>query len=157
FLLSRGPGLPLVALARQINDGQVELAVDAVRGAVGDLRDAVVLVLGLTYRAGVKELAYSQGPELIRRFRDAGARVEAFDPLLDSSEVAALGATPYDWGARSQAAAIVTQTADPLWPSIEATWFSNLRILFDGRNSLAEIRLPQTVSYVGIGVARDEE
>jgi nucleotide sugar dehydrogenase len=156
FLLSRGPALSLVALAREINDGQVKLAIEAVKGALGGLRDARVLVLGLTYRAGVKELAYSQGPELVARFLAQGARVEAFDPLLNAEEISALDATPYAWGSPSRASAIVTQTADPQWSSLDASWFSELRVLFDGRNSVADLPLPTEVAYTGVGVIRSD-
>jgi nucleotide sugar dehydrogenase len=156
FLLSRGPALSLVALAREINDGQVKLAIEAVKGALGGLRDARVLVLGLTYRAGVKELAYSQGPELVAGFLAQEARVEAYDPLLNAEEIAALDATPYAWGSPSRASAIVTQTADPQWSSLDASWFSELRVLFDGRNSLADLPLPAAVAYTGVGVIRSD-
>ena len=96
----RAPGsLPLVALARSINDGQVDVALDAIRRELGGLAGQPVLVLGLTYRTGVKELAYSQGPELVRRLGALGADVYAFDPLLSESEIRSLGASPWTWGA----------------------------------------------------------
>jgi hypothetical protein len=47
---------------------------------------------------------------------------------------------------------IVTQSADPLWQSIDLRWFEGLAWLLDGRNSLDEIDLPPGVSYAGIGV-----
>ncbi len=60
FLLSRAPELTLVERSRQVNDGQVGVAIRAVQLVLGDLTDVPVLVLGLTYRDGVKELAYSR-------------------------------------------------------------------------------------------------
>src|SRR3990170_2113045 len=58
FLLSRAPELSLVARAREVNDGQVDMAIEGLRSALGSLNGVGVLVLGLTYRHGVKELAY---------------------------------------------------------------------------------------------------
>jgi len=154
FLLAGAGSLPLVALARSINDGQAQLAVNAIRRELGGLQGQPVLVLGLTYRAGVKELAYSQGPELVRRLAALGAAVHAYDPLLSDDEIRALGATPWAWGTSLGARAIVTQTNDARWSELDPGWFADLRLIFDGRNSLVDIALPPGVAYVGVGVPR---
>ncbi len=51
-----------------------------------------ILVLGLTYRHGVNELAYSRALPLIERLIHQGAVVSAFDPLLDAEEIERIGA-----------------------------------------------------------------
>jgi UDP-N-acetyl-D-mannosaminuronate dehydrogenase len=110
------------------------------------------LVLGLTYRHGVKELAYSRATPLIERLRAAGARVLAHDPLLTDDEVRRLGAEPWSWGApATEVRAIVTQTADPRWLDFDPEWFPDLRIVLDGRNSLDSLVLPEGVTRRGIG------
>ncbi len=152
FLLSRAPELTLVARSREVNDGQIGIAVEAVRHALGGLDGASVLVLGLTYREGVKELAYSRAIPLIESLRAAGARVLAHDPLLSDDEIRSLGAEPYAWGATADVRAIVTQTGDPRWRELDAAWFPGLLLLVDGRNSLSELTLPAGVAYRGIGV-----
>ncbi len=152
FLLSRAPELELVALSRRVNDGQVGLAIKALQKALGALEDLPILVLGLTYRDGVKELAYSRALPLIERLGFHGALVSAFDPLLDEEETARCCAVPYRWGEGGRFRAIVTQTADPLWRELDFTRFPDLRILFDGRNSLREVALPEGVAYQGVGV-----
>ena len=98
LLLAGAPGLRLVEAAGQVNDGQVDRAVATLDAVLGGLAGVPVLVLGLTYREGVKELAYSRALPLIERLRAAGASVSAWDPLLDDDEVRALGATPWPWG-----------------------------------------------------------
>jgi len=155
FLLDRAPELSLAARAREVNDGQVGVAVDAVAEALGGtdaLAGAGVLVLGLTYRHGVKELAYSRALPLIEALRAAGAHVFAFDPLLDEDEVRSTGARPWSWGSDAPGVrAIVTQTADPRWGSLDAGWFPDLAIVVDGRNSLGSLALPAGVRLRGIG------
>ncbi|HZM73686.1 MAG TPA: nucleotide sugar dehydrogenase [Candidatus Polarisedimenticolia bacterium] len=153
FLLSRAPELGLVARARAVNDGQVERALKVIRETVGELHDRPVLVLGLTYRAGVKELAYSRGVALVDALLAAGARVEAADPLLSDSEIQVLGATPWHPGSPSAAEVIVSQTTDTAWRDLDPAWFGGLRLLIDGRNSLRSLRLPEGAIYRGIGVA----
>ncbi len=152
FLLSRAPELTLVARSREVNDGQIDIALEAVRKALGGLDRAPILVLGLTYREGVKELAHSRALPLIAAFRAAGANVLAHDPMLSDEEVRALGAEPYAWGSTLDVRAIVTQTADARWRELDPAWFPELLILLDGRNSLSALGLPAGVAYRGIGV-----
>jgi nucleotide sugar dehydrogenase len=152
FLLDRAPELSLVARAREVNDEQVDVAIEALRELLGSLHDAGVLVLGLTYRHGVKELAYSRALPLIERLRAAGARVSAFDPLLTDDEVRATGAEPWRWGSEApEVRAVITQTADPRWATLGDAWFPDLRVVVDGRNSLDDLALPDGVRRRGIG------
>lgn len=151
FLLDGAADLELVALARRVNDGQVGIAIRALQRSLGALDGVPVLVLGLTYRHGVKELAYSRALPLIDRLRFHGAEVLAYDPLLDEDETARCCATAYRWGERSPVRAIVTQTADPLWRTLDPTCFPDLLVAYDGRNSLRGIDLPAGVEYVGVG------
>ncbi len=152
FLLDRAPELSLVARAREVNDGQVDVAIGAVREALGSLDGVGVLVLGLTYRHGVKELAYSRALPLIERLRAAGARVLAYDPLLTDEEIARTGAEPWRWGeAASGVRAIITQTADPRWNELDQRWLPDLQVVLDGRNSLGDLVAAAGVRRIGIG------
>jgi nucleotide sugar dehydrogenase len=152
FLLSRAPEMELVELSRRINDGQVGLAIKAIQKALGGLEGVSVLVLGLTYREGVKELAYSRALPLIERLSFHGAKVSAYDPLLTADEVERCCGTPYVWGEGGSFRAIVTQTADPLFRSLDFTSFPDLSVVYDGRNSLRDVSLPSGVVYHGVGV-----
>jgi nucleotide sugar dehydrogenase len=151
FLLSRAPDLQLPALARRVNDAQVGQAVQALQRELGSLEGVPVMVLGLTYREGVRELAYSRAIPLMERLRFHGAEVWAWDPLLTAEEIQRLGARPYHWGEPSEVEAIVVQTADEIFRALAPEWFPALRVLFDGRNRLADLALPGGVRYVGVG------
>jgi UDP-N-acetyl-D-glucosamine dehydrogenase len=152
FLLSRAPEMELVALSRRVNDGQVGVAIRALEAALGTLDDVSVLVLGLTYREGVNELAYTRAIPLIDGLASAGARVSAWDPLLSVEEVERCGAVPWAWGTPSDARSIVVQTADPAFRALDPAWFPDLEVLFDGRNGLRDLVLPDRVLVLGIGV-----
>ena len=152
FMVSRAPEMKLVALARQVNDGQVDVAAQALADELGVLRGASVLVLGLTYREGVREVAYSRGLALIERLASRGMRVSAWDPLLTPGEIERSGASPWTWGTRSDAGAIVTQTADARFAQLDPAWFPRLRVVYDGRNSLREVNYPPHVRVLGVGV-----
>jgi nucleotide sugar dehydrogenase len=154
FLLSRAPEMELVALARRVNDGQVDRAIERLRAELGSLEGVPVLVLGLTYREGVKELAYSRALPLIEGLVSAGARVAAWDPLLAAKEVERCGAAPWAWGTSSDARAIVVQTADPAFQGLDPAWFPALDVVLDGRNSLGDPTFPDRVRFLGIGRQR---
>jgi nucleotide sugar dehydrogenase len=152
FLLSRAPELELVELSRRTNDAQIGVAIRAIQQELGGLEGVPILVLGLTYRHGVKELAYSRALPLIERLTHQGALVSAYDPLLAAHETARCCATPYTWGDSGPFRAIVTQTADPLFTTLDLGLFPDLEVMFDGRNSLRGLDLPDGVAYRGIGV-----
>jgi nucleotide sugar dehydrogenase len=153
FLLSRAPELTLVDASRKANDAQVDRAIESIAGVLGGLDGAAVLVLGLTYRHGVKELAYTRAIPLIKGLQARGARVLAHDPLLSDTEVAATGAEPWSWGSPGPGVrALVTQTADPAFSSLDPAWFPELAVVFDGRNSLRDLSLPAGATYLGVGI-----
>jgi len=153
FLLSRAPELTLVAAARRVNDEGVDRAVEAVERTVGTLEGAPVLVLGMTYRHGVKELAYSRAIPLVAALASRGARVSAYDPLLDDDEILALGAEPWSWGKPAPVRAIVAQTGDPRWRELDWVWFPDLRLVYDGRNAIGPEGVPSAIGYAGVGVS----
>ncbi len=75
FLLDRAPEMSLVARAREVNDGQVDVAIETLRSELGSLDGAIVLVLGRDVPArgqGARLLASGtsdQAPERGRRPR----------------------------------------------------------------------------------------
>ncbi len=152
LLLARAPGLRIVETAREVNDGQTGRALAALHDLLGGLAGAPVLVLGVTYREGVKELAYSRAIPLIADLLAAGAIVSAYDPLMESDEIHALGVASWSWGQTWPFRAIVTQTADKQFLGLDTAWFPDLVVLYDGRNSLRTLPLPETVAYLGVGV-----
>ncbi|MBA2315430.1 MAG: nucleotide sugar dehydrogenase [Chloroflexi bacterium] len=152
LLLAGAPDLELVATARRVNDGQVGVALRSIQRSVGPLDGVPVLVLGVTYRDGVKELAYSRALPLIDRLRFHGASVWAHDPLLSEDETARCCAAFWPWGAAAPFRVVVTQTADPRWHELDFAWFPDLELVFDGRNSLDPRAVPHRTAYLGIGV-----
>ncbi|HEX7592430.1 MAG TPA: nucleotide sugar dehydrogenase [Candidatus Limnocylindrales bacterium] len=155
LLLSRAPDLEVVAVSRRVNDAQVGNAIKSLESLLGSLDDVPILVLGLTYREGVNELAYSRALPLVERLSFHGAEVSAYDPLLSDEVIERNCATPYHWGEPAEFRAIVTQTADALWTTLDLALFPKLEVIFDGRNSLRRMDLPETVRYVGVGVQAD--
>ena len=76
----------LLSLAREINDGMAGYTVDLVQRGLQEkgveLKDANVLVMGLTYRGGVKDTLNSPSISIIRSLINTCSDVYAYDPLL---------------------------------------------------------------------------
>ncbi|MFC4357818.1 nucleotide sugar dehydrogenase [Halobium salinum] len=98
FVMSRVErDTPLLRTAREVNDGMPGYTVDQLTAELGaegvDADGARVLVLGVTYRPGVKETRASPAIPIIEGLKAAGAEVYAVDPMVDPSEY---GATAVD-------------------------------------------------------------
>ena len=152
LLLAGAPGLRLIETARAVNDGQTDRAVRTLEAELGQLAGVPLLVLGLTYREGVKELAYSRALPLIDELNAAGADVAAYDPLLEADEIEALGARAWRWAEPAPFRALITQTADSRFKTLDPGWFPSLELVYDGRNSLRSLAMPEHVAYIGVGV-----
>jgi len=83
----------LLELSCAINEGMPQYTVDKVKTELGEIAGMNVLVLGLTYKGGVKETRYSPGLAIVRLLKEEGADVFAYDPLLEREEVEQFGAT----------------------------------------------------------------
>jgi UDP-N-acetyl-D-mannosaminuronate dehydrogenase len=87
--------LKLMLDARKINDFMprhvAKLASDGLRICGKSLKRAKVVVLGVSYRPNVKETRYSPSLELISILKKRGAKVVAFDPLYNASELESMG------------------------------------------------------------------
>ena len=83
--------MPLTRTAREVNDGMPAFTVDRLETELAasglDIEDAVVLVLGLTYRPGVAETRASPGVDVAAEARRRGASVLVADPLVGPAEV----------------------------------------------------------------------
>ncbi len=87
--------LRLVLDGRKINDLMprhiAKLASDGMRVCGKSLKRAKVVVLGISYRPNVKETRYSPSLDLIAILKKRGARVAAYDPLFNASEMESIG------------------------------------------------------------------
>ncbi|WP_144903890.1 nucleotide sugar dehydrogenase [Halobellus captivus] len=96
FVIGGSRETPLLETARAVNDRMPGHAVDILAGTLAghgcELSNATILVLGITYRPGVKELRYAPALDLVKRLREEGAKVFAHDPLIDDETMSEIGA-----------------------------------------------------------------
>ncbi len=81
------PAATVVSAAREANAGMPAYAVDLLQAAVGDLAGTSVLVLGASYRGGVKETAFSGVFPTVAELRRRGATPYVSDPMYSPAEL----------------------------------------------------------------------
>lgn len=110
------------ALLREVvaaNDAQFEAVADQVEAAAGGALDGVVVAAwGLTFKAGTDDLRDSPAISVLRRLRDRGAVIRAFDPTRPdpgNGHLQGLGLQicddPYDCCEGASAVVVLTE-----WP-----------------------------------------
>ncbi len=151
FYLAGDPDATIVRAARTANAAMPEHAVRRLADAHGDLRGAVVAVLGACYRGGVKETAFSGVFATVEALRARGATPVVHDPLFEPGELAALGLEPYA-GGRVDAAVLQADHAE--YRGFAPADLPGVRTVLDGRGVLDPARWPEvTVVRLGGGDA----
>ncbi|AFK21259.1 nucleotide sugar dehydrogenase (plasmid) [Haloferax mediterranei ATCC 33500] len=165
---------PLMRTARDVNDEMphvtAQSALDELRKLDVDPEDASILVLGLTYRAGVKEIRKTPALPVIEHLVDAGADVTATDPILDDTSVfedAGATITPGITSDDFSVDAVVLVTAHEEFEHLDIPAFGDADgdsdsdgdgdsdcplVLVDGRQAATAYRDDESVVYQGIGL-----
>ncbi len=152
FLFNGDPDLRLPPEARRINEGMAAWTVSAIAERLGDLAGAGVLVLGLAYRADVREDAFSSAFRLRDELVAAGARVLGHDPYFDPAHLEAAGFEPYDLEAPVPVRAAIVQAGHAAYLGQDWGAIPELELLVDGRNVLDRAAVEAAgVAYLGIG------
>lgn len=146
-----GPDTDLINAGRRINDEMARYAVGRLAQALGTLEGATVIVLGLAYRANVKESRHSSAFGLAHALTGAGATAYVHDPLFSPEEIAAAGLEapsafpmPCD--------ALVVQAWHDAYAALDLRTFPGLRAVLDGRGALAREDVTAAGAlYVGVG------
>lgn len=133
FYLAGDPDARLVAAAREVNESVPRRVVQAVGEKLGGLAGARVLILGVSYRGGVKESAYSGAFALRDLLVEAGSVVFADDPMYDADELGSLG---FDAWSGEKLDAIIVQADHSQYQNLKPEDFPGIRVVFDGRGIL---------------------
>jgi len=152
FLFNDDPELRIPPLAREINEEMGAFAVQAIEERIGPLNGVSVLVLGIAYRADVREDAFSSAFRLRDELLAAGAGVFGHDPYFDADHLRAAGFEPYDLSAPGPIRVAVLQAAHAAYSELDPVSLPGLELFVDGRNALDRGEFERRgIAYVGIG------
>jgi len=129
----------LIRTAREINDSMphhvVELTIKGLNETGRAVKDSNVLVLGLTFRGGVREFMKAAARPTIRELREWGANVYAYDPLCTPEDAKRFGA---EWKEDFEGIDAIVITADHKeFKELDLEKLSKemrTRVIVDGRN-----------------------
>lgn len=153
FFIRRASDSRLVSLARELNNEMAAYGVGRIEAMVGDLTAVRVLVLGLAFRGGVMEDAFSMAGPVVEALLARGAQVRVHDPLFGQTGVEARG---YTWGDASGdwPEALVLQADHKQYRELLPSQVASVRAVLDGRNFLdRDAWLAAGVAYAGIGAS----
>src|SRR5919198_3350050 len=106
----------LPEVGRGVNEAMPAYAVELLADMLGGLDGTRVLILGIAYRGGVKETAFSGAFPLRDALLSRGAQVVATDPLYNDVELEALGFVPWDG---EPVEGVVVQADHPEYETLE--------------------------------------
>jgi nucleotide sugar dehydrogenase len=150
FYLWNDPLATVVRSAREANAAMPEHAVKLLADNFGDLSGKRVAVLGISYRGGVKESAFSGVFGVVTALKARGAIVLVNDPMYDDAEISALGFEPYAIG--SQVDAVILQADHKEYKPLGSEDFPGVGAVVDGRRTMNSENFPGvTFRVIGAG------
>jgi nucleotide sugar dehydrogenase len=133
------PSATVVRSAREANAGMPAYAVDLLAAAIGDLTGVGVLVLGASYRGGVKETAFSGVFGTVDELRSRGAVPYVSDPMYSADELRAHDLPPYQG---EELGAAILQADHAEYRELTSDDLPGVKVLVDGRRTTDPDRLP---------------
>ena len=134
FYLWNDPEATVVRSAREANAAMPAHAVKLLADNLGDLTGKRVVVLGISYRGGVKESAFSGVFGVVTALKSRGAVVVVQDPMYDDEEIVGLGFEPYAIG--QSVDAVILQADHKEYKSLTKSDFPGVQAVVDGRRTI---------------------
>ena len=134
FYLSDNPDSTIVYAARIRNESMPGYTIKEIKNKFPSLVGMSIGILGVSYRAGVKEAAFSGALTLLKLLKNEGAIVFGYDPFFTPRELKDLGfecAEDY-----SNLNGIILHTAHDEFHNLNPDMIKELKFIFDGRNVL---------------------
>ena len=155
FMINRLSQTTLAEQSRQINDQMADYAVEALSKQIGSLHGKDVLILGLSYRANVKEPTFSSALLLIKSLKAAGANVLLHDPLFTKPEIERYGAVAVgELTNLPPLAAVVVQAWHNDFRTLDWQQFAGKPVVLDGRNAVKRAEVEAAgLRYLAVGIS----
>jgi nucleotide sugar dehydrogenase len=134
------PEATVVRAARAANAAMPAYCVGLAKRAYGDLSGARAVVLGASYRGGVKETAFSGVFPTVEALKAEGAIVTVHDPMYTGVELRSLGLEPHTLGTEVDLA--VLQSDHAQYRDLSAKDIPGVKVIVDGRRILDPAAFP---------------
>ena len=140
------PDATVVRAAREANAAMPAYSVGLAKRAYGDLSSARAVVLGASYRGGVKETAFSGVFPTVEALKAEGATVTVHDPMYTNDELRKLGFEPHTLGSEVDLA--VLQSDHVEYRDLSSDDLPGVKVIVDGRRVLDAGAFPDAMFLV---------
>jgi len=121
--------LKIVQAGRQINEGMpshvIELLSDALNDANKTIKNSTILLLGISYKADVKDIQLSPVEQIVKKLEELGAKVRIYDPYFKSTRVYGVDTGNDLASSISGSDGIIIVTPHKEFLNLEPTFFSS--------------------------------
>ena len=148
FYLSTAPNSKIPLTAIEVNESVAERVVEKIRKRIGSLEGLRAVILGASYRGGVKEISFSGVYRISNALEKDGANVFVHDPLFENEELSHLGFEPYSFGETCDIA--ILQADHSQYLKITPEDMPGIKLMYDGRNFLDSDNW-ESVDFLKIG------
>ena len=146
FYIWKNPDAEIVTAARNRNLDMPLRAISQIEAEMGNLENLKIGIFGITYRAGVKESAFSGALDLLKHLKTNSAIVFGLDPFYDESEILKFGF--HGLANLSELDGVILHTNHPEFSTLDFEKFPNLKFIYDGRRSATHLSNSVTFKYL---------
>jgi len=151
FLPNTSDEPSVISIARATNDGMAQYAVDLLKKEMRNLSGKSIMILGLSYREDVKEVAFSSTWLLIEALEMENAEIFVHDPLFSATEIESYGLKSAAFDVLPPLDAVILQSYHSQYRGLDFGIFG-CKVVLDGRNVLKKEDITGLgMSYIGIG------
>ena len=146
FYMWKNPNAEIVTAARTRNLDMPLRAISQIKAEIGNLENLKVGIFGITYRAGVKESAFSGALDLLEHLKANSAIVFGLDPFYNEIEILKFGF--HGLANLSELDGVILHTDHLEFSTLDFENFSNLKFLYDGRRSATHLSNSGSFKYL---------
>ena len=136
FYLQNDPAATIVRSARDTNSSMPMYFVEMLKSVETNLKDKKILVLGVTYRPNVKEIAFSGAFAIKEHLIAMGTRPYFEDPLLTAEELSATGLESSE--SQSDFDYAIIHTNHLIYQNFDFSQYPSIKFIIDGRGDLGK-------------------
>lgn len=148
--LQGDPSATVVRSAREANRNMPASVIKRAEAELGSLNGLTVAILGLAYRGGVKEHAFSGAWPLVKELESRGAYPKVVDPMYSNEELNSLGLETL--GDPNDVDLVIIQTNHIEFLEMKPSSYPNAKLVIDGRNFLGKAFAGSEQKYLALGI-----
>ncbi|MCL0043073.1 nucleotide sugar dehydrogenase [Dehalococcoidia bacterium] len=142
----------------EVNSRQTTVVIEKFTNIIGSFEGATIAILGLTYKPDTSTLRRSVALEIIEKLLAQGAKIRAYDPMVDKDELSKYSGFTFVDDVYSAVTGCDAAILATPWPEFRDLDFEELKtpmkqaVILDAHNMLDSVKIKHAgFKYIGIG------